>query len=129
MPLELGGFVQRQTLQGRSVLIIEDEPLIALDLVQSFEKAGASVTVESSHQRALDLTAIDGFSAVVMDLSVGKEAGFELCDRLKQRGIAVVIHSGFGRSVADGLGVPHVSKPAPASVLIESVVALLAKRY
>ena len=31
-------------LAGRSILVVEDEPVIALDIVMAFEKAGAQVT-------------------------------------------------------------------------------------
>jgi hypothetical protein len=32
--------MQSTSLAGRSVLIVEDEPLIALDIMAAFEKAG-----------------------------------------------------------------------------------------
>ena len=40
-------------LTGRSILIVEDEPLIALDIVQAFESAGARVVSTSTLRQAL----------------------------------------------------------------------------
>ena len=40
-------------LVGRSILIVEDEPLIALDIRRSFEAAGARVVVMRTLQTAL----------------------------------------------------------------------------
>jgi DNA-binding response OmpR family regulator len=37
---------------GRSILIVEDEPLIAIDLVQAFQDAGAKVTMATTLEKA-----------------------------------------------------------------------------
>ena len=41
-------------LRGQHVLIIEDEPLIALDLEQALSSAGAAVTIANSAATALE---------------------------------------------------------------------------
>jgi hypothetical protein len=33
--------MERPKLNGRTILVVEDEPLIALDIVQAFQTAGA----------------------------------------------------------------------------------------
>lgn len=40
--------MQGTSLAGRSILIVEDEPLIALDLVKAFKQAGAVVLATRS---------------------------------------------------------------------------------
>jgi hypothetical protein len=46
------------SLSDRTILVIEDEPLIAIDIIDSFEGAGASVAVAGSLAAARDL--VDG---------------------------------------------------------------------
>ena len=45
----------RPTLAGRSILIVEDEPLIALDIAAEFEKVGAQVVQTATLKEALHL--------------------------------------------------------------------------
>jgi|KBSSwiStaDraftv2_1062776.scaffolds.fasta_scaffold28343_7 CheY-like chemotaxis protein len=40
--------MQGSSLAGRSILIVGDEPVIALDIVAAFEKAGAVVLAAGS---------------------------------------------------------------------------------
>ena len=54
-------------LQGRSILIVEDEPLIAMEIVRAFESAGACVLKTSTLHQALVLVEGDLF---------GRDVGF-----------------------------------------------------
>jgi hypothetical protein len=51
------------TLSGRSILIAEDEPLIALDIAEAFKRVGAAIVVTSTVQHALVLVEHDDLSA------------------------------------------------------------------
>jgi ActR/RegA family two-component response regulator len=62
-----------QTLQGRSILIVEDEPLIVMDITQALEGAGASVTTTNTLKHALLLVEHDGLSAAILDHSLGND--------------------------------------------------------
>jgi len=50
----------RSDAPWRSILIVEDEPLIALDIAQAFEDAGAEIVVTSTLHHALVLVEHDG---------------------------------------------------------------------
>jgi len=54
-------------LQGRAILIVEDEPLIAMEIVRAFESAGARVLKTSTLRQALVLVEDDVLSAAVLD--------------------------------------------------------------
>ena len=82
-------------LAGRLILIVEDEPLIALDLQSAFERAGAHVITTSALRNAVSLVEEDGLSAAVLDHALGDGNSSHLCERLTQRGIPFVIYSGF----------------------------------
>jgi CheY-like chemotaxis protein len=53
-------------LVGRSILIVEDEPLIALDIQREFEAAGARVVLKRSLQSALVAVEEDAPSAAIL---------------------------------------------------------------
>ena len=71
-------------LSGRRVLVVEDEPLIAMDIEQALETAGASVVIAATLDEALRLTEHDGLSAAILDLVLGVSDGGALCARLRE---------------------------------------------
>ena len=52
-------------LRGRSILLVEDELLIAMDIVAALDKAGANVTTTVRY--ALILVEHDGLLGAIMD--------------------------------------------------------------
>ena len=59
-------------LTGRSILVVEDEPLIALEMTALFEFAGAKVLQARTVAEATDR--VNGLSAVVLDYRLGQES-------------------------------------------------------
>jgi DNA-binding response OmpR family regulator len=112
-------------LAGCSILVVEDEPIIAMEIMQVFQNAGAAVTTTSTLKQALILVEHDGLAVAVLDHALGDDDSTRLCQRLKERVIPFVIYSGFGHVdgvCADG---PLIAKPASPEVLIAAVEALL----
>ena len=62
-----GPYMIRPSLAGRSILIVEDEPLIALDIAAEFEKVGAQVVQTATLKEALHLIEADGLSAAILE--------------------------------------------------------------
>ncbi len=81
--------MQRTTLEGRSILIVEDEPLIALDIALEFEGTGAALTTTNTLDHAKVLVEHDGLSAAILDHALGDKDSSVLCARLKERGILI----------------------------------------
>jgi DNA-binding response OmpR family regulator len=75
---------------GRSILIVEDEPLIAMEIVDAFKAAGAVVTATFSFKQALVLVEHDGLAAAILDHALGDDDSSQLCARLKERDIPFV---------------------------------------
>ena len=117
--------MQGPTLLGRSILVVEDEPLIALDITQSFEPTGAEMTTTNTLRHALLLVEHDGLSAAILDHALGDGDSSLLCKRLMERGIPFLIYSGFERLEGACKGAPHVSKPASPAVLVAAMEDLL----
>jgi CheY-like chemotaxis protein len=113
------------SLTGCSILVCEDEPLIAMDIEDAFSSAGAVVVSTSSQRRALAIVEECTVSAAILDHYLRDADCSELCARLKERNIPFVVYSGFDKlDEAHGDAV-HVSKPASTDVLVTTVVGLL----
>ena len=120
--------MQSTSLAGRSILVVEDEPLIAMDIAEAFTRAGARVVQVRSLKAALVAARDPTISAAIIDhmLNDGDSAG--LCARLSERNILCLVHSGYPKleqMMADAL---HVPKPADPQLLVTMVSALLEGR-
>ena len=71
--------MQGISLAGRSILIVEDEPIIALDIVTAFTNAGAVVLAARSLAEASRLVEHDGLSAAIVDFGLGDHDAGALC--------------------------------------------------
>lgn len=113
-------------LKGRSILIVEDEPLIALDITQAFQDVGALITATNTLRHALVLVENDGLAAAVVDHALGDGKTADLCRRLTERSIPFVLYTGFSEIDGECSTGVHVSKPASYDVLVATVEGLLA---
>lgn len=113
-------------LAGHAVLVVEDEPLIALDLVDCFATAGASVLIAHKLEDGLRLPGHPDLSAAVLDIGLRDGEGTALCERLDERGIPFVLHTGYSHisanACANGTVIP---KPAMPGELVKTVASLL----
>jgi hypothetical protein len=83
-------------LAGRSILIIEDEPLIALDIEIDFRRVGAKVLSTAYFWVGLHFAEHPGLSAAVLDLRLGLEDCTAICRRLSELRIPFMFYSGYG---------------------------------
>jgi DNA-binding response OmpR family regulator len=113
------------SLTGRSILIVEDEPLIVMDITQALEDSGAELTTTNTLRHAMLLVEHDGLSAAILDHALGDGNSSFLCARLKERGIPFLIYSGWERVEGACPGVPHIIKPATHRVLLAAVEDLI----
>ena len=118
----------QRPLVGRVILVIEDEPLIALDIQQAFEDAGAKTVSARTISAALLAIEAPGLSAAIVDHALGDGDSSELCQRLKERKVPFVTYSGFAHLEGACAGAQHVNKPASPAVLVATVTGLLARR-
>lgn len=113
------------SLQGCTILIVEDEPLIVLDMTTSLEITGAAVTSTNTLKHALLLVEHDGLAAAILDHSLGDGNSSALCARLSERGIPYMIYSGYRHIEGACKGAPHLDKPATAEALVAAVEDLI----
>jgi DNA-binding response OmpR family regulator len=115
------------SLAGRAILIVEDEPLIVMDITQAFEHTGAELTTTNTLRHALILVEHDGLSGAILDHALPDGDSSLLCTRLKERGIPFMIYSGYQKADVEGpcRDVPFLTKPAAPTVLVGMMLDLL----
>jgi DNA-binding response OmpR family regulator len=112
-------------LSGRSILVTEDEILIALELSELFEAQGAKVSIASTPAHALHLVEQLVFSAAVLDCGPGESNDAELCRALGVYGVPFMFYTGYDDLDGRPSGAPVVTKPASGLVLVDTVIQLL----
>jgi DNA-binding response OmpR family regulator len=125
MAASKGSSVPSTSLAGCTILVIEDEPLIALDIAATCENAGAT-TLYAAAERLIET---DGISAAVVDYWLWDGNANALCGQLRQRGIPFVMHSACtdfqdGNDAVKGAAV--VPKPATSQALLDALCCALA---
>jgi DNA-binding response OmpR family regulator len=112
-------------LCGRSVLVVEDEALIAIGLKELFEAEGADVHIASTPQDALRLVDEIAFSAAVLDFGSAGDDKAPLCRALRAHDVAFMYYTGYDDVDEGSAGPPVVAKPATGDVLIRTIARLL----
>jgi ActR/RegA family two-component response regulator len=118
-------------LEGRSVLVIEDEFYLAEDLRQALENAGAMVLGPCANaENALDLLKRTEPDCAAVDLNLGFGRTFGLAEAIRAREIPMVLVTGYDLSgippqLAD---LPLLQKPAHPNRVVAVLAKLLAKR-
>ncbi|BAK65779.1 putative response regulator receiver protein [Sphingobium sp. SYK-6] len=116
------------SMHGKSVLVVEDEPLVALDIVSVLSEAGASVigpvtnkadALESAQHLPLDLVLLDG--------NLQGETVEDIAEALRGRNIPFLMVSGYGAShLPEALSQERiVLKPFVAGELLRSAEQML----
>jgi DNA-binding response OmpR family regulator len=113
------------TLVGQSVLVVEDEPLIALDIVEGLKGAGASVFTAHCLRDALALADHPDLSAAILDFGLSDGDAAPVCERLNKRDIPFVLYSGCEHPDAAWHRSATLRKPATRSALVETLARLL----
>jgi DNA-binding response OmpR family regulator len=88
---------------SRSILIVEDEPLIAMMLEDFLETLGHRVTAScESVDEALGAAEKGGFDVAILDVNLGGENAWPVARKLREKRIPFVIATGG-----------HVEPPPP----------------
>ncbi|MEO6380661.1 MAG: HWE histidine kinase domain-containing protein [Nitrobacter sp.] len=120
------------SIEGLSVLLVEDQMLIAFDAQAMLEEAGAGhVEAVPNATDALRLIAAMPPDAAVLDVNLGSGTSFPIADELAARGIPFVFATGYGDQInipPRYRDVPVVRKPYTAESLVAGVVTALTRR-
>jgi DNA-binding LytR/AlgR family response regulator len=119
-------------LDDLRVLLLEDEPLIAMELAEIVSAAGGTVAASiRTAQEALGFFDKTNIDVAILDVHLRTGTSFEVADALAHLGIPFVFCTGAGqdqRHVANWPGVPVIVKPYSAGVVVETLSKLARNR-
>lgn len=100
-------------LAGKRVLIVEDEPILAMALEDMLIALGCEIVGPASRlQPALRLAAETELDAAILDINLHGEHSHPVADVLCGRGVPLLFATGYGAAHADGYEqVPVLPKP------------------
>jgi CheY-like chemotaxis protein len=111
-----------EALNGRCLLIVEDEYLIATDLARALQERGARVIGPAgSIEGALSmLSAHQQIDGAVLDINLRGERIYPVADALRARGVPFVFVTGYDSwGIPDAYAsVPRLEKPVSAPALV-----------
>ncbi|MGV1754946.1 HWE histidine kinase domain-containing protein [Agrobacterium sp. CG674] len=120
-PKNGAGVIDEQILQGQSVLLVEDQALIAMDTEELLSTLGASkVSIASTVEAALNSIDVAAPDCAVLDLNLGSSSSELVALRLTKVGIPFIFATGYrdGIHITEELrDVPVVRKPIAESAL------------
>ncbi len=117
-------------LKGRRVLIVEDEPFIAMTLEDMLTDLGCEIAGSVGQvQDALSAIARGNIDAAVLDVNLGAQKIDPVADELARLRLPFVFTTGYGRA---GIPAPHnacgvVQKPFRADELALALSAELTR--
>ena len=114
----------RKQLENVSILIVEDEPIIALDLQYLLEASGATPValehpIDGARQHLCGPALPD---VVILDLVLGGTSSLPLAEELRQRKVPFLFLTGDALGIPSGFSdVQAVEKPFAVDQLIAAV--------
>jgi DNA-binding NtrC family response regulator len=114
-----------EILAGISILVVEDEYLIALEAQRMIEEAGAEQVVLANSIGEVRKLLVDGprIDVVVLDLKLGEDDASPLIGEFVGRKIPLLVTTGF--DVAAPLEVPCLAKPYREAELVDAISQLV----
>jgi DNA-binding response OmpR family regulator len=111
-----------------TVLLVEDDPLVAMDVETVLAEAGYRVIGPAdSCAHALSILRQEKPDVAILDLNLRGEMAFAVFDRLDETGRPFIIVSGHSRQVVPARHArrPFLQKPCDNGVLLKTLCAVL----
>jgi two-component SAPR family response regulator len=120
----------RSFLRGLRILLVEDDPLICLDLESSLAEFGAIVTAVNSVPKALKAMATVALDFAVLDFEIGSQTSEPIATVAKVHKVPFLYLSGYSEHDArfsNWPGVQVLAKPLSADAIARGIQAELSK--
>lgn len=116
-------------LAGRTILVIEDEYVVAMDLKAELASAGATIIGPvASLAKAMDLIeATSTIDAAILDINLGGQMAFEAADLLRKRAVPFILSTGYDQSLIPTRfdDVLRYEKPVSSEMLCGRLASIL----
>jgi len=116
-------------LDGRRILVVEDDYYLATDATRALRGAGAQVLGPcSTEEDAREELAEQRPHAVVLDINLGSGPTLKLAEALKDQEIPFVFVTGYDQDVIppEFDRIPRLEKPVPLRQIVGAVARLVA---
>ena len=91
--------VPRADLHGKSLLLVEDSMMIALDAQAMLQNCGAEVELVATTSDARRAIELNDFDAAILDVNLYTETSYRIAEDLQDRAIPFVFATGYGEQV------------------------------
>jgi DNA-binding NtrC family response regulator len=112
-------------LDSQTILVVEDEPFILMEIQRTLEDVGACVLTARSVQEALALLAAERVTASILDYRLQGGTADDLCHQLTAMKIPFVIYSGYSNVEGECKKWEILAKPADPQLLVTRVMSVL----
>ncbi len=121
----------------RRILVVDDEPNIALSLNYLMERAGYSVRIAADGEEAIEAVKEALPDLILLDVNMPKMNGYEVCELVRAnpqwKHIPIVMLTAKGRDIEreKGLAVgadEYITKPFSTQEVVEKVRVILEAR-
>jgi CheY-like chemotaxis protein len=114
-------------LAGKRILVLEDEPLVAMMVEDLLIDLGCIVIGPAMHlPEAMQLAAAETLDGAVLDININGGRSYPVADLLAERGIPAMFATGYGYGEElKGRAEPVLQKPYQGERLAAALSAIL----
>ncbi len=114
-------------VKGKTILVVEDEALVAMLLQDMLQDMGALVAgPEGLFDAALARAEQDVLDAAILDVNLNGQSSFPVAEALRRRGIPYAFATGYGQSGVESghEQAPVILKPYTSDEVERAVASL-----
>jgi CheY-like chemotaxis protein len=117
-------------VRNRRVLVLEDEPLIAMMTSRLIEEMEGVVLGPFSNSRSAEEASVNGVDVALLDVNVAGEFVYALAERLVRRGVPIIFVTGYHAGAIDRrfADAPVLTKPFERQDLASALIRAVAVR-
>lgn len=115
-------------LEGRKILVLEDEYFQARDVKAFLEREGATVVGPTGYaDKVPALLKAMPVDVAILDINLGTGVSYSVANLLMEQGVPFLFLTGYDRSAVPPAvaSVPRIEKPATEPMVIKAVTELL----
>jgi CheY-like chemotaxis protein len=122
--------IELTRIRNRHILVVEDEPLIAMMTSRSLKELEASVVGPFATATEASIALSARVDAALLDVNIGGEYVYELASELDKRGVPIIFVTGYHAGAIDErfAQAPVLTKPVERDDLAAALTRVLAPR-